>query len=260
MELGLENSRVLITGSSRGIGHGIASSFLEEGAIAVLTGRDEKDLTAAQEILIGKHGADHVETYAGNLGESTVRSGLYEYLAPRGLDHLVCNIGSGRSVPAFQENDEEWRRMLDINIVQAAGVLRQLRSLLVASAQRGRNTSVTFIGSICGMEALGCPLPYASAKAALWAYAKNLVQPLAKDDIRVNQVTPGNILFPGSTWENKLDEDEASVQQMLEKEVAMRRLGTVQEVSDAVVFLASKQAAFITGANLVVDGGQTRGL
>ena len=258
MELGLENSRVLITGSSRGIGYGIASSFLEEGAIAVLTGRDEKDLTAAQEILIGKHGADHVETYAGNLCESAVRSGLNEYLAPRGLDHLVCNIGSGRSVPAFQENDEEWRRLFDINIVQAAGVLRQLRGLLVASAQRGRNTSVTFIGSICGMEALGCPLPYASAKAALWAYAKNLVQPLAKDGIRVNQVTPGNILFPGSTWENKLD--EASVQHMLEKEVAMRRLGTVQEVSAAVVFLASKQAAFITGANLVVDGGQTRGL
>jgi len=260
MELGLKNSRVLVTGSSRGIGYGIASSFLEEGATVVLTGREEKNLTAAREILTGKHGVDHVEIYAGNLGEPAIRSGLCEYLAPRGLDHLVCNIGTRRSVPAFQENDEEWHRMLDINIVQAAGVLQELRSLLVSSAQRGQNTSVTFIGSICGMEALGCPLPYASAKAALWAYAKNLVRPLAKDGIRVNQVAPGNILFPGSTWENKLDEDEASVQQMLEKEVAMRRLGTVQEVSAAVVFLASKQAAFITGANLVVDGGQTRGL
>ena len=260
MELGFKNSRVLITGSSRGIGYGIASSFLEEGAIVVLTGRDEKDLTAAQEILTHKYGEDHVEIYSGNLSESAVQSGLHEYLAPGGLNHLVCNVGSGRSVPAFHENDEEWRRMFDINVVQAAGVLQKLRSLLAASVQRGQNASVTFIGSICGMEALGCPLPYASAKAALWAYAKNLVQPLAKDGIRVNQVTPGNILFPGSTWENNLDEGEASVQHMLEKEVAMRRLGTVQEVSAAVVFLASKQAAFITGANLVVDGGQTRGL
>ena len=260
MDLGLKKSRVLITGSSRGIGYGIASSFLEEGAIVVLTGRDAGNLTAAQETLAGNHGLDRVEAYAGNLGEPAIRSGLCEYLAPRGLDHLVCNIGSGQSVPAFQENDEEWHRMFDINIVQAAGVLKVLRSLLVSSAQRGRNTSVTFIGSICGIEALGCPLPYASAKAALWAYIKNLVRPLAKDNIRVNLVTPGNILFPGSTWENKLDEDEASVNQMLEQEVAMRRLGSVEEVSTAVVFLASKQAAFTTGANLVVDGGQTRGL
>jgi len=260
MKLGLKNSRVLVTGSSRGIGYGIASSFLEEGATVILTGRGEGDLTAAQETLAGKHGADHVESYSGNLSETSIRSELREYLTRRGLDHLVCNVGTGRSVPAFLEDSEEWHRMFDINIVQAAGVLQELRSLLVSSAQQGQNTSVTFIGSICGMEVLGSPLPYASAKAALWAYTKNLVRPLAKDGIRVNQVTPGNIMFPGSTWEKKLDEDEAGVSRILEKEVAMRRLGTVEEVSTAVVFLASKQATFITGANLVVDGGQTRGL
>jgi len=84
MELGLKNSRVLVTGSSRGIGYGIASSFLEEGATVVLTGREEKNLTAAREILTAKHGVDHVEIYAGNLGEPAVRSGLCEYLEPHG--------------------------------------------------------------------------------------------------------------------------------------------------------------------------------
>jgi len=260
MNFGLAESRVLVTGSSQGIGYGIASAFLEEGACVVLTGRNEESLAQACNRLAGEYGSDRVETFAGDLGNSGVRTELRDQLMSKGLDHLVCNVGSGRSVPVLQETDEEWRRMLDINLLQAAGMVRELRDLLVSSAKLGRGASLTFIGSICGMEALGCPLAYASAKAALWAYTKNLVRPLANDGIRVNQVSPGNVIFPGSTWETKLKQDAEAVRTMLDNEVAMRRFGSLEEVAAAVVFLASRRASFITGVNLVVDGGQTRGL
>jgi len=260
MELSLNGLRVLVTGSSRGIGYGIANAYLEEGAFVVLTGRDEDKLNQARACLVEKYGANRIDSHAGDLCDRVVRGSLLDLLASKGLDSLVCNIGSGKSVPAMQETDEEWRRMLDINLVHAAGLVKELHSLLAASVKQGRNASVTFIGSICGMESLGCPIPYASAKAALWAYTKSLVGPLAKDGIRVNMVSPGNILFSGSTWESKLAENEAKVQEMVKREVPLCRFGTVKEVSAAVVFLASQKSAFITGANLVIDGGQTRGL
>ena len=208
MELGLNKTRVLITGSSRGIGAGIASAFLDEGAKVVLTGRDKKTLEGTQEIFSDKYGTGRVQSYVGDLCESSSRSELCECIASGGLDHLVCNIGSGRSVPTFQEDANEWHRMLEINLVQAACLVKELRPLLAARTKKRGNASITFIGSICGMEAIGCPLPYSSAKAALWAYVKNLVRPLGEDGIRVNQVTPGNILFTGSVWEKKLKKDE----------------------------------------------------
>ena len=260
MELGLINSRVLVTGSSSGVGYGIASAFLAEGATVVLTGRDEEDLQCARSTLANEFGGDRIKIFPGDLGDENIRQHLSSTLLPHGLNHLICNIGSGRSVPILQETTDEWKRMFDTNLFQAAGMVQDLRSLLAASVKQGHAASLTFVGSICGMESIGCPLAYASAKAALWAYAKNLVRPLADDGIRVNMVSPGNVLFPGSIWENKLAQDAAGVQTMLDREVPMRRLGMLDEITAAIVFLASRRAAFITGANLVVDGGQTRGL
>ena len=260
MELGLTNSRVLVTGSSRGIGYGIASAFLAEGATVILTGRSEENLQGARSALSDKFGSDRVDIFPGDLDNENIRQHLSGALLPQGLNHLVCNVGSGRSVPILQETTDEWRRMFDTNLFQAAGMVQDLRSLLAASVKQGHGASLTFVGSICGMEAIGCPLAYASAKAALWAYAKNLVRPLADDEIRVNMVSPGNVLFPGSTWEDKLAQDTVGVQSMLDRKVPMRRLGTLDEITAAIVFLASQRASFITGANLVVDGGQTKGL
>lgn len=260
MELGLENTRVLVTGSSRGIGYGIASAFLEEGATVILTGRDSESLVKARAALATKVNEAHIEIFAGDLGDSAVRQSLVKAIFHLGLDHLVCNVGSGRSMPILQETMEEWQRMLDINLLQAVAMVHELRGLLAVSAKQGRGASLTFVGSICGMEAIGCPLAYATAKAALWAYVKNLVLPLADEGIRVNMVSPGNVIFDGSTWEAKLKQDAVKVQAMLDRDVPMRRLGTLDEIAGAVLFLASRRASFITGANLVVDGGQTRGL
>jgi 3-oxoacyl-[acyl-carrier protein] reductase len=129
-----------------------------------------------------------------------------------------------------------------------------------SAAEKHISTSITFIGSICGIEAIGCPVAYASSKAALEAYAKNICRPLGRKGIRVNILSPGNILFPGSTWEKKIARDSDSVNHMLESDVPLNRFGTVAEVADVAVFLASRCCGFVTGAHWVVDGGQTRNL
>jgi len=81
---------------------------------------------------------------------------------------------------------------------------------------------------------------------------------LAREEIRINAVAPGNIVFPGGTWADRLKQDPAGVEVMLEREVALRRLGQPHEIADLVAFLASARAAFITGSVFVADGGQFR--
>jgi 3-oxoacyl-[acyl-carrier protein] reductase len=108
------------------------------------------------------------------------------------------------------------------------------------------------------LESLGAPIPYGAAKAALEHYAKDLSHRVGRHGVRVNTVAPGNILFPGGTWQRKLEANPAGVTAMISAEVPLARFGAPEEIGAAVAFLASDRAAFITGACVVADGGQTR--
>jgi len=261
MNLNLADQTILITGSTRGIGKAIAIAFLEEHAKVVLTGRNEEKLKDTVQSFKKNYGINRIFAFKGDLGSTSTIHSLHNYISKqtKGLNHLICNIGSGKSVPPLHEDITEFRRMFDINLFIAVAVIQKMIPLLeISASKKNTSASITLIGSICGVESLGCPVAYASAKAALESYVKNIARPLGRKNIRVNIVSPGNIYFRGSTWEEKFLHDKFAVQEMLDREVPLNRFGTLEEVANIVTFLSSKHAGFVTGANWIVDGGQTR--
>jgi 3-oxoacyl-[acyl-carrier protein] reductase len=255
MHLGLEDKVVFVAGSSRSIGKGIASVFLDEGARVALTGRDRSTLAAAgAELSEGR--ADRVMTFAGDLTQASVVEEAHRRVVAQWgpIDSLVCNIGSGAAKNGWQLTAADWEPVFQINLWAAVRLVEVFLPSMV-EAQRG---SIILIGSIAGLESLGAPIPYGAAKAAIEHYAKDLARRVGRHGVRVNTVAPGNILFPGGVWQRKLDADATGVNAMIAAEVPLGRFGAPEEIGAAVAFLASDRAAFITGACLVADGGQTR--
>jgi 3-oxoacyl-[acyl-carrier protein] reductase len=250
MNLELAGKVALVTGGSRGIGLAIASALAAEGCKVAIAARGAEHLAQAV-AQIGSNCSGHLadvtspEACAGLVAEVEGRWGR--------LDVLVANAGSGRSAAPGAETAEDWRAMIDVNLFAATNAIAAARPAL---ARSGRG-AIVCISSICGREALGAPVTYSAAKAALDAAIRGLAGPLAADGIRINGVAPGNILFPGGVWARKLAEDPAAVQAVL-SQVPLGRLGAPDEIADAVAFLASARSTFVTGTILVADGGQTR--
>lgn len=248
MKLELDGKTALVSGASRGIGLAIAQALHAEGCRLALVARGQKGLEAAAEGL-GKastHPCDVTDAAAANAAVAEIAR------QTGGLDILVCNAGSGASVPPGSETEAEWRRVLDVNLFSA------LNMIAAARPHMRKGGAIVCISSIAGLAALGAPVAYSGAKAALNAAVKSLARPLAAEGLRINAIAPGNILFPGGTWDRKLAEDRPGVEAMLAREVALGRLGTPEEIAALAIFLASPQASFITGTILVADGGQLR--
>ena len=264
MDLQLTNQVAFIAGSSRGIGRAIAAALLAEGARIVLTGRDEVSLRATQgelstpdtqhRILAVRGDFTHAETIARALERTLQHFGR--------LDHLVANLGTGAGKPGWDQSDEEWTRLFEQNFFASTRLTQAVLPHLLGNnpgpepgATRG---SILYISSIVAVEATPAPLPYSAAKAALNNYAKNLARQLGPEKIRVNTLAPGNILFPGGSWERHLANRREGVEAMLRTEVPQQRFGTPAEIASLAAYLCSPQAAFATGGCYVMDGGQTR--
>jgi len=249
MDLELTGKVALVTGSSSGIGFAIAQQLALEGCHVVLNGRNRERLQAPQTQIVGSS-----SVLADVRDPDACQALVQRVLEQHGrLDVLVCNVGSGASVPPGKETPAEWHRVLELNLYSTTQAVWAATEALVAS--RG---NVICISSICGIEALGCPLAYAAAKAAVESFVRNSARSLGKHGVRINSIAPGNILFEGSVWARKLKEDCDAVQAMLQREVALARLGSTKDVAQLTAYLASPLGGFITGATYVVDGGQLR--
>jgi len=250
MDSSLTGKKVLVTGSSSGVGLGIALTLKDMGCKLVINGRDVKKLK-----VVGDSVPDALAITAdvrSSIEAQSLISQAVEHLG--GLDAVVCNVGSGASVPPGKESFDEWQRVFSTNLWSTTNVVEASKKAL--SQSKG---NIICISSICGIETIpGAPVTYSVAKAALNAYISGISRPLGKQGIRINGIAPGNIMFPGSVWDRKTSEDAEAVETMLSAEVPLGRLGTIDDIAQFVAFIISNKASFITGEIFVVDGGQVR--
>ena len=252
MNLHLQDKSVLITGGSKGIGLRTAMEFAREGCKVAIVARGAKDLqqAAAQ---IGATGAT-VATIQADVSRSEDAAHIVDSCVEQlgGFDILVNNVGGSVGARTLTEStDEDWLATFELNVHAAVRLTRQAVPHL-----RGRSgAAVVHVSSISGWtEQLAGSGQYGASKAGLIFLTEVVALELAKDDIRVNVVSPGSIIWEGGSWDRARQTQPEAFAAYERDGFPMGRLGYPEEVADVIVFLASPRANWINGRNIPVDG------
>ncbi|GAB1103850.1 MAG: 3-oxoacyl-ACP reductase FabG [Shewanella algae] len=240
--LDLSGKITLVTGASRGIGKSIATTLAEAGATVFGTATSER-------------GAEAISAYLGDKGHGLVLNvtdpqsveNLFASIKEKAgdVDILVNNAGITRDNLLMLMKEDEWQDILDTNLTS----LFRLSKPVMRSMMKKRHGRIINIGSVVGTMGNAGQVNYSAAKAGLIGFTKSLAREVASRQITVNAIAPG---FIQTDMTDELTEDQ---QQAIMSQVPMRRLGQAQEIANAVLFLASDAAAYITGETLHVNGG-----
>ncbi|MBO9498624.1 MAG: 3-oxoacyl-[acyl-carrier-protein] reductase [Novosphingobium sp.] len=242
----LSGMTALVTGASGGIGSAIARSLASQGARLALSGSNSAKLRAFREELNADYGHDHVEITCDLSNATQVEELVPAAVDTLGkLDILVNNAGITRDNLAMRMKDEEWDAVIRINL-EAAFRLMRAASKPMMKARFGRIVTIT---SVVGATGNPGQVNYAAAKGGLVAMSKSLGQELASRNITVNCVAPG---FIRTAMTEVLPDAQ---KEALNARIPMGRMGEGEDIGAAVAFLASKEAGYITGQTLHVNGG-----
>lgn len=242
----LENKKILITGSSRGIGKAIAETFLKEGAEVWGMCTHASDCKAELEKLAAENSTSFHEFYADASNAEELTSSVKDVLAQSGgFDALVNNAGITRDTLSFHMKKDDWDKVLAVNLTAVFLVCQIISGDMI----RKKKGSIINMTSIVGIHGGAGQVNYAASKGGLIAFSKSLAKETGSRGVRVNCIAPG-FIDTDMTRAVKEDLREAWVSQ-----IPLKRAGLTQDVANAALFLASDLSSYITGQVLGVDGG-----
>jgi 3-oxoacyl-[acyl-carrier protein] reductase len=241
----LDGKIALVTGASQGIGEAIARSLAKQGALVVCAARNEQKLNQVAESIHAEGGKADVVTMDLAQGES-VRAAIASTLERHGALHiLVNNAGITRDKLLIQMKEEDWDAVLDTNL-KGAWIAIQAATRPMMKQRYGR---IINIASVVGQMGNAGQTNYGSAKAGLIGLTKSLARELASRNITANAVAPGYIETEMTTGLSD------AVKAEFVSTIPLGRMGTTSDIANAVVFLASEEAGYVTGQSLNVNGG-----
>jgi NAD(P)-dependent dehydrogenase (short-subunit alcohol dehydrogenase family) len=248
----LTGRTVVITGSSRGIGKASAIACAEQGGNVVISSRKQDACDAVAAEINDQFGAGRALAVAANISDRAALQHLVdESVATFGrIDCLVCNAASNPYYgPSEGIADEQFRKIMDNNILSNHWLI----SMVAPDMRERGDGSIVIVSSIGGLRGSTVIGAYCISKAADMQLARNLAHEYGPHGVRVNCIAPGLIKtdFARALWENPERQKEAN------SRVPLRRIGEPEEIAGAVVFLASRASAFMTGQTMVIDGGVT---
>ncbi|MEN4479056.1 SDR family NAD(P)-dependent oxidoreductase [Mycolicibacterium cosmeticum] len=239
----LDGKTALVTGGTSGIGLATAQRLADEGAYVFITGRDQTRLTEAAE-KIGAHGVrsdiskpEELDALAAEIDQHG-----------KGLDIVFANAGGGDFATLADVTPQHYRDNFDRNVAGTVFTIQKTLPLLNEGA------SIILAGSTAASEGTPSFGLYAASKAAIRSLGRTWAAELADRKIRVNTIVPGPIETPGLTGLAPADQQQALLDGMAAS-LPLKRVGRPEEIAAAVLFLASDQSSFMTGAELAVDGG-----
>ncbi len=246
----LSGKVALVTGSTRGIGYGIARSLVKRGANLVVTSRSQQDCDATADELRGL-GCQALGRACDVTDRVSIEELANEIVDIFGrIDILVNNAGTASRKPAEELSEEDWDRVIDVDL---KGVF--LTSIAVGRRMIAQSSGkIVNVASMLGLVGDKQLLPYCVAKGGVIQMTRGLAVEWARYNVQVNALCPGYVMTAMN--EHTLKTDEAVLHHILSR-TPMGRLGRVDELTSAVEFLASDASSYMTGQILVIDGGWT---
>lgn len=253
MDLGINKKQALITGAGRGIGEAICRSLIDEGANVVAVSRSNGSLTELKNSLGKKSHLCQVLELDLSLDHSLSR--LFEFLERNNIspDIIVNNVGGNLSYTDPLGSVKEWREVMNINVEVAIEINRHF----IPEMRNKKWGRICHISSISALENQGPPA-YCAAKAALNAYVRSLGRYVSSDNVILTSLMPGAIFTKDGYWDVASKERPDHVKKYLDDRMAIKRFGSVEEISRLATFLCSEHASFCVGSAILADGGQGR--
>jgi NAD(P)-dependent dehydrogenase (short-subunit alcohol dehydrogenase family) len=246
----LTDAVAIVTGSTKGIGLGVARQLARAGARVVVSSRSEDDCRAVADKLNAELGRDAALAQACDLADPAQLQPLVDAALGRWgrIDALVCNAADvGHLQPVGDVLAAGFAQLLQTNVVNNFLLARSVAEQM----KRNGTGSITFITSIAATTPMSANLPYAAAKAAQLSTVRSLAAEYAAHGVRVNSVAPGLI----RSFSSRVIWEDPPLQEAIVAQIPLGRIGEADEVGAACVFLASAAGAYVTGVNLPIDGG-----